>query len=350
MAAPDAAAPRARSAPASATIRRSGVWRPMGTVVALSGQVGGAKLADGLRRLRGRDLAVVVNTGDDHEVFGLAFSPDIDTMLYTLGGVASPAAGWEPEGETYALHDMLQRLGSEHRVRVGDRSFALPLLRTEALRLEYPLSQITLSFCKTLGIEARVLPMSNDPVRTVVVTEDGHVSYHEYLTELECEPVVKGFMYAGADVARIPDEVLEALYAPDLEAIVLCPANPYHTIQPILAVQGMRELLRECGAPVIGVSPIVGERALKGAAGKMMQELGHEVSARRAALEYYRLIDAFVIDSVDEAAAEGIRACGIEVAVAPTIMRSEDDRVALAQVVLDLAQTVRAQQEAERRG
>ena len=262
----------------------------------------------------------------------------------------APAAGWEPDGETYALHDMLQRLGSEHRVRVGDRSFALPLLRTEALRQDYPLSQITLGFCKTLGIEARVLPMSNDPVRTVVVTEDGHVSYHEYLTELECAPVVKGFMYAGADVARIPDEVLEALRQPDLEAIVLCPANPYHTIQPILAVQGMRELLRECGAPVIGVSPIVGERALKGAAGKMMQELGHEVSARRAALEYYRLIDGFVIDSVDEAAAEGIRACGIEVAVAPTIMRSEDDRVALAQVVLDLARTVRAQQEAERRG
>ena len=320
----------------------------MGTVVALSGQIGGAKLADGLRRLRGADLCVVVNTGDDHEVFGLAFSPDIDTMLYTLSGLASSSAGWEPAGETYVLHDMLLRLGSEHRVRVGDRSYALPLLRTEALRQEIPLSQATLGFCKTLGIEARVLPMSNDPVRTVVVTDDGHVSYHEYLTELECEPVVKGFLYAGADEARIPDELLEALYAPDLEAIVLCPANPYHTIQPILAVQGMRERLRESGAPVIAVSPIVGDRALKGAAGKMMQELGHEISARRAALEYYRLIDGFVIDSVDAASAEGIRACGIDVAVAPTIMRSDGDRVALAQVVLDLAQTVRARKEAER--
>jgi LPPG:FO 2-phospho-L-lactate transferase len=322
----------------------------MGTVVALSGQVGGAKLADGLRRLRGENLAVIVNTGDDHEVFGLAFSPDIDTMLYTLCGIASPAAGWEPAGETYTLHDMLHRMGSEHRVRVGDRSYALPLLRTEALREECTLSEITLRFCRSLGIEARVLPMSNDPVRTVVVTVDGHVSYHEYLTELECAPVVKGFMYAGADVARIPDEVLEALFAPDLEAIVLCPANPYHTIQPILAVQGMRERLRECGAPVIAVSPIVGDRALKGAAGKMMKELGHEVSARRAALEYYQLIDGFVVDSVDAAAAEDIRACGIDVAVAPTIMRSEDDRVALAQVVLDLAQAVRARKEAERSG
>ena len=319
----------------------------MGTVVALAGQVGGAKLADGFRRLRGKDFTVIVNTGDDHEVFGLAFSPDIDTMLYTLAGFASPAAGWEPEGETYALHEMLHLLGSEHRVRVGDRSMALPLLRTEALREECSLSQITLGFCKTLGIESRVLPMSNDPVRTVVLTEYGQASYHEYLTELECEPVVKGFLYAGAETARIPDEVLEALYAPDLEAIVLCPANPYHTIQPILAVQGMRELLRERGVPVIAVSPIVGNKALTGAAAKMMQELGHEPSARRAALEYYRLIDGFVIDSVDEAAAADIRACAIEVAVAPTIMRSEEDRVALAQVVLDLAGSLRARKAQE---
>jgi LPPG:FO 2-phospho-L-lactate transferase len=149
-------------------------------------------------------------------------------------------------------------------------------------------------------------------------------------------------LYAGADAARVPDEVLEALHAPDLEAIVLCPANPYHTIQPILAVHGMRDLLRERGVPVIAVSPIVGDKALKGAAGKMRQELGHEVSARRAALEYYLLIDGFVIDSVDEAAAADIRACAIEVAVAPTVMRSEEDRVALAQAVLDLAQRLRA--------
>jgi len=322
----------------------------VGKVVALAGQVGGAKLADGFRRLRGKDLTVIVNTGDDHEVFGLAFSPDIDTMLYTLAGIASPSAPWEPAGETYALHDMLHRLGSQHRVRVGDRSLALPLLRSEAQRAERTYSETTLSFCHLLGIDARVLPMSNDPVRTVVVTVDGHVSYHEYLTELECEPVVKGFLYAGADVARIPDEVLEALYAPDLEAIVLCPANPYHTIQPILAVQGMRELLRERGVPVIAVSPIVGDKALKGAAAKMMRELGHEASARRAALEYYRLINGFVIDNVDAAAADDIRACGIEVAVAPTVMRSDDDRVALAQVVLDLAHTLQARMEVERSG
>jgi LPPG:FO 2-phospho-L-lactate transferase len=320
----------------------------VGTVVALAGQVGGAKLADGLRRLRAEKLTVIVNTGDDHEILGLAFSPDVDTMLYTLAGIASPSAPWEPAGETYALDELLHRLGSEHRVRVGDRSIALPLMRTEALRAERTFCQSTLGFCKALGIDARVLPMSDDPVRTVVITDDGHVSYHEYLTVHECEPVVKGFLYAGADTARIPDEILEALYAPDLEAIVLCPANPYHTIQPILAIQGMREILRERAAPIIAVSPIVGDKALKGAAAKMMQELGHDPSVRRAALEYYGLIDGFVIDTVDEAAAADIRACDIEVAIAPTIMRSDEDRVALAQVVLDFARTLRAHKDAER--
>ena len=270
-------------------------------------------------------------------------------MSSTITGGEAPAClGFDPHPRIPRLR--LPRLSCDAHHHIFGPYADYPMQRERS----YTPPEATLAdyrrMCKTLGIEARVLPMSNDPVRTVVVTEDGHVSYHEYLTELECEPVVKGFLYAGADVARIPDEVMEALYAPDLEAIVLCPANPYHTIQPILAVQGMRELLRERGAPVIAVSPIIGDRALKGAAGKMMRELGHEVSARRAALEYYRLIDGFVVDSVDDAAADGIRACGIEVAVAPTIMRSEEDRVALAQVVLDLAQVVRARKEAERSG
>jgi len=320
----------------------------MGTVVALSGQIGGAKLADGFQRLRGKDVAVIVNTGDDYEAFGLAFSPDVDTMLYTLAGISSQGAGWEPAGETYALDEMLHRLGSLHQIRIGDRSLAAPMLRSDGLREDRRLAEITLEFGRRLGITARVLPMSDDPVRTMVITDDGHIAFDRYVTELQCEPAVRGFLYGGADEARIPDEVLEALHAPDLEAIVLCPANPYHTIRPILAVQGMRELLRAHGAPIIAVSPIVGDKALKGSAGKMMREMGHEPSARSVALHYYPLIDGFVIDSVDEAAAEGIRANGIDVAVAPTIMRSTEDRMALAQVVLDLAASVRARKERER--
>ena len=320
----------------------------MGTVVALAGQVGGAKLADGFQRLRGRDAVIIVNTGDDYEAFGLAFSPDVDTMLYTLAGISSAGAGWEPAGETYALDEMLHRLGSLHEIRIGDRSLAAPMLRANGLREEQRLSEITLEFGRRLGISARVLPMSDDPVRTMVITDDGHVAFDQYVTELQCEPAVRGFLYGGADDARIPDEVIDALHAPDLEAVVFCPANPYHTIRPILAVKGLSDLIRSRGVPVIAVSPIVGDKALKGTAGKMMRELGHEPSARSVALHYYPLIDGFVMDSLDEAAADGVRANGIDVAVVPTIMRSPEDRMALAQAVLDLAAKVRERKEKER--
>ena len=313
----------------------------MGTVVVLAGQVGGAKLADGLYRERGKDLVVVVNTADDYEHLGLAFSPDIDTVLYTLSGVGNPSTGWEPAGETHALYGMLKALGGPEQLVLGDKSLAAPLLRAAWLVDGRRLSAITLEFCERLGISARVLPMSDDPVRTHVLTEDGAISFQEYFTVYACEPVVKGFQYAGADVATIPPEIADALDSPDLEAVVIGPSNPYHTIRPILEVPGMRELLRKRGAPVIAVTPIVGGRALKGSAGKMMRELRHEASARRVALEYLRLIDGFVVDSEDAAEAEGVKALGMEALVAPTIMRTIDNRVALARAVLDFARTIR---------
>lgn len=313
----------------------------MGTVVALAGQIGGAKLAHGLARLRGKQLAVIVNTGDDTEVLGFSVSPDVDTMLYTLGGIADPARGWEPVDETFEFFEMVKRLGGPSRAPLGDRSLAMQALRAQALRDERRLTEITLDFCRALGIEARVLPMSDDPVRTQVLTEAGDVSYTEYFEELGCDPAVRGFFYAGAADARISDEVMEALYAPDLEAIVICPSNPYHTIRPILEVSGMRELLKSRGVPIVAVTPIVGGHALKGSAAKMMRELGHEVSARSVALEYYQLIDGFVIDHEDEALAEGLRATGFEVIAAKTFMRSMDDRSALAQTVLDFAASIR---------
>ncbi len=313
----------------------------MGQVVALAGQVGGAKLVDGLYHLRGKDLATVVNTGDDYEHLTLSFSPDIDTVLYTLAGIANPAAPWEPAVESHALHATLKQLGGPDRLTLGDRSLAAPLLRTAWLAEGRRLSEITLDFCKQLGIAARVLPMSDDPVRTHVLTDDGAVAFQEYFTTLGCEPVVRGFQYAGADAAMIPPEVADVLDSPDLEAVVICPANPYHTIRPILEVPGMRELVRKRGAPVIAVTPIVGGKALRGSAGKMMSELRHEASARRVALEYLRLIDGFVIDSEDAKAAEDVRASGIEVLVANTVMRSVEDRTALARAVLAFAQTIR---------
>ena len=314
----------------------------MGTVVALSGQVGGAKLADGLYRLRGRDLTVVVNTGDDFEHLGLSFSPDLDTVLYALAGVASPSSGWEPEGETRALYAMLRSLGGPDRPILGDKSLAAPLLRTDGLREDRSLTEITLEFCRQLGIEARVLPMSDDPVRTHVLTANGAVPFPEYFNELACDPPALGFQYAGAEDARLSDEVLDALHSNDLEAVVLGPCNPFHSIRPILEVNGMRQLLRKRGAPVVAVTPIVGAKALTGTAGKMMQELGREVTARSVAMEYYKLIDGFVIDVADEEQADGILACGLEVLVAPTVMRELEDRVRLAQTVLDFARAIRA--------
>lgn len=314
----------------------------MGTVVALSGQVGGAKLADGLYRLRGRDLAVVVNTGDDFEHLGLSFSPDLDTVLYALADVASATSGWEPAGETRALHAMLKSLGGPDRPILGDKSLAAPLLRADGLRADRTLTEITLEFCRQLGIEARVLPMSDDPVRTLVLTANGAVPFPEYFNELACEPTVLGFQYAGAEDARPSDEVLDALHSNDLEAVVLGPCNPFHSIRPILEVSGMRQLLRKRGAPVVAVTPIVGGKALSGSAGKMMRELGREVSARSVAMEYYKLVDGFVIDAVDEDQADGILACGMEVLVAPTVMRNLEDRVRLAQTVLDFARAIRA--------
>ncbi len=312
----------------------------MGTVVALGGQVGGAKLADGLYQLRKRDLTIIVNTGDDFEQMGLAFSPDLDTMVLMLGGLSSADAGWEPEGETYAQFGMLKALGGPDSVRMGDQSLAMPILRTEGLAAGRTLSEITQSFCQHLGISAKVLPMSDDRVRTQLLTAEGAISFQDYFSQLACEPVVTGFHYANAAEAIVPHAIVRALRAPDLEAVIIGCCNPYHTVRPILEIGAMRELLRKQGAPVIAVTPIVSGGALQGSAAKMMAELGHEVLPRTVAMEYYKLIDGFVIDQVDAEQAEGLRASGIEVLVAPTIMRTPNDRVELATRVLEFAKHV----------
>ena len=313
----------------------------MGTVVVLTAQVGGAKLAEGLYRLRGMDLAVVVNTGDDYRHLGLAFSPDLDTTLFTLAGLASATAGWEPEGETRALQGMLKQLGGPDRPLLGDKSLAAPLLRAEGLANERRLTEITLDFCRRLGIEALVLPMSDDPVRTNVLTDEGAMTFQQYYNELGCDPAVRGMQYAGAAEARISDEVLDALHSEDLEAVVIGPANPYHGIRPILELNGMRELIRRRGAPVIAVTPVVGGKALKGSAGKMMRDMGREPTALGAATEYRQFADGFVIDREDLALAEGVRSLGMQVLAVHTVMRTPEDRAALARSVLEFARSIR---------
>src|SRR5919201_4096823 len=203
------------------------------------------------------------------------------------------------------------QVGGPNRPVLGDRGLAAALLRAEGLANERRLTEITLDFCRYLGISARVLPMSDDRVRTHVITDEGAVTFQDYFTQLGCEPAVRGFQYAGADSARVPDEVIDALHAADLEAVVICPANPYHVIRPILEIAGMKELLRR-RAPVIAVTPIVGGRALKGSAAKMMRELGRELSARSVAGEYLRLIDGFVLDSEDSGLLESVRSLGMD--------------------------------------
>src|SRR5688500_6620092 len=313
----------------------------MGTVVALAGQVGGAKLAEGLQRLRGRELAVIVNTGDDYEHLGLAFSPDIDTMLYTLAGRASASAGWDLEGESRRAREMSRPVGGPGLRLLGDRAPAAALLRSDGLRVGRRLPEIPLDFARRLEIVARVLPMCDESVRTNVLTAEGAVTFHEYFNDLGCQPEVHGFQYAGAADARPSDEIFDALHAADLEAVVLCPANPYHAIRPIFEVNGMKELLRKRGAPVVAVTPIVGGKALKGTAGKMMRELGREPSPRGVAGEYLRLIDGFILDRVDADSAESVRSLGVEVLAAQTVMRTMEDRLALARAVLEFAAAVR---------
>jgi len=313
----------------------------MGTVVLLAAQLGGAKLAHGLYRLRAMDLTVVVNTGDDYRHLGLAFSPDLDSVLFALAGIASDTAGWEPEGETRALQGMLKQLGGPDRPLLGDKSLAAPLLRAEGLAEERRLTEITLDFCRRLGIDARVLPMSDDPVRTNVLTDEGAMTFHEYYYELACGPALRGLQYAGAAEARLSDEVLDALHAEDLEAVVICPANAYHGIRPILELAGMRELIRRRGAPVIAVTPVVGAKALKGSAGKMMRELGREPTALGAASEYRQFADGFVIDREDLALAQGVRSLGMRVLAVNTVMRTPEDRVALARSALEFASSIR---------
>ncbi len=313
----------------------------MGAVVLLGAQVGGAKLAEGLQRLRGKGLAVIVNTGDDFQHVGLAFSPDLDTMLYTLAGAASEEAGWEPAGETRRVQAMVSALGGPARPVLGDRSLAAPLLRTQGLAEGRRLTQVTLEFCRHLGVPARILPMSDDAVCTYVLTDEGAVRFQEYFNDLGCEPAVRGFQYAGAADARLSEEVLEALHAADLEAVIIGPANPYHAIRPILEVAGMRELLRSRGVPVVAVTPIIGGKALRGSAGKMMRELGREATARGVAAEYLRLADGFVVDEVDAGLVDSIASLGMRVLAVPTLMRSSEDRLALAKAVLDFAANIR---------
>jgi LPPG:FO 2-phospho-L-lactate transferase len=308
-----------------------------GRTVALCGGVGGAKLAYGLSRvLAPEELTIIVNTGDDFEHFGLAISPDIDTVLYTLAERANEAQGWGRADEQWTVMQELQRLGGENWFRLGDRDVALHLLRTQLLRAGNTLTQTTLEIARRLGVAHAILPMSDDPVRTIVHTDHGDLPFQHYFVRERCVPRAHGFSFAGAEKAQLSEGVHRALDIAGLRGIVLCPSNPYVSIAPMLAVPGMRERLRACPAPVVAVSPIVGGRALKGPAAKMMEETGAQVSALTVAQLYADFIDAILLDVEDAALAAQTGSDDPKVICAPTVMRTREDRVALAQTCLRL--------------
>jgi LPPG:FO 2-phospho-L-lactate transferase len=306
-------------------------------VIALAGGVGGAKLADGLARLLAERLTVVVNTGDDFTHLGLHISPDLDTVMYTLAGIANPKTGWGIVDETWNFMTQVERLGGPAWFRLGDRDLATHALRTERLAAGETLSAVTGRLCRSLGVAPRLLPMSDDPVRTMIRSEDGELPFQDYFVRLGCAVPVRGIRYAGSETARINPALAALGAAPDLAAIVICPSNPYLSVDPILAVPGMREWLRARGNPIVAVSPIVGGAAIKGPAAKIMAELGASVSAVGIAQHYRGLVDGLVIDEADAALASEITAEGMAARVAPTVMSAPEDRVALAHTCLAFA-------------
>jgi LPPG:FO 2-phospho-L-lactate transferase len=305
-----------------------------GHVVALAGGVGGAKLADGLARLLGERLSVIVNTGDDFSHLGLHISPDLDTVMYTLAGIANPQTGWGIAGETWNFLGQAERLGGPAWFRLGDRDLATHVLRTERLAVGATHTAVTAALCRALGVAATLLPMSDDPVRTIICTDDGELPFQDYFVRLACAVPVRGIRYDGALAARL-NPALAAFR--ELSAIIICPSNPYLSVDPILAVSGQRAWLRAQGCPIVAVSPIVGGAAIKGPAAKIMAELGVPASAVGIARHYAGLVDGLVIDAADAALVPEIAAEGMTVKVAPTVMSNSDDRVALARTCLAFA-------------
>jgi LPPG:FO 2-phospho-L-lactate transferase len=306
-------------------------------IVALAGGVGGAKLADGLAGiLPAEDLTLVVNTADDFDHLGLHISPDLDTVVYTLAGVANPETGWGRAGDTWNFLTTLRALGGPSWFHLGDKDLALHAERTRRLAEGWSLSDVTAHVARALGARHRVLPMSDDRVRTVVETNEGLLPFQEYFVARACAPTVLGFRFEGASRAEPAPGVLEAIQAAD--RVILAPSNPWVSIDPILAVPRIREALRS--KIVVGVSPIVGGRAIRGPAAKMFADLGIEPSALAVAEHYRGVLKGIVIDLVDAEQGPMIGRLGIEVRATATVMRVPADRRRLAEEMLSFAETL----------
>ncbi len=315
-----------------------------GRVLALSGGVGGARLIAGLAAvLPPSQLLAVVNTGDDFEHFGLHIAPDLDSVMYHLAGVESTASGWGIDGESWNFLEALERLGGETWFRLGDRDLATHIRRSSLLREGHSLAGATAALCRSFGLKTPLLPMSDDPVRTLICTAEGEMSFQDYFVRAGCAPQVSGFRFQGAEEARALPAFLDCLEGEKLQGVVICPSNPYVSIDPILSLPGIREALCRCQAPVAAVSPIIRGKALKGPAAKMMEELGVDPSAAAVAVRYRELLDGFLLDDADRDAAAAIREeTGLVVRAVPSLMRSQAERAALARQVLDFFHELRS--------
>ena len=319
----------------------SAIAAPTHQVLALSGGVGGAKLADGLaRRLAPGRLAIACNTGDDFEHLGLTICPDIDSVLYRLAGRNDMERGWGLAGESWVVMGALKTIGGEAWFQLGDLDLATHLHRTHLLRQGRTLTEVTRELATALDIAHAVWPMSDDPVRTIVQCAAGQLPFQHYFVREQCRPAVTGFHFEGIDAARPHPGMMHMLSGGSVEAVIICPSNPFVSVDPILNLPGVRAALKQCGAPVIAVSPIVGGQAIKGPAAKMMKELDMPVSAAAVAAYYGDLLQGMVIDKVDAAQAAAIEATGTPVRVAQTVMNSAADRCMLADFVMSFAQSL----------
>jgi LPPG:FO 2-phospho-L-lactate transferase len=301
-------------------------------IIALAGGVGGAKLADGLAKaLPSGQLKVIVNIGDDFDHLGLRICPDLDTVCYTLAGIANPETGWGRDGETWNVMESVAALGGPTWFRLGDRDLATHLERTRLLAAGIPLSEITRRFCQAWGIRQEIFPASDDRIPTYVDTDEGEMPFQEYFVKRGYQPRVMGFRFENAERSRPAPGVLGAIR--ESEVVVICPSNPWVSIDPILSVPGVRQALS--GKAVLAVSPIIGGQAVKGPAAKMYEELGTSPSALAVAQHYGSatrggLLTAFVLDQRDEAQIEPVRALGIQALSTETWMKTMQDRLQLA--------------------
>ena len=302
-------------------------------IAALAGGVGGAKLAHGLAHiLPPEDLTVIVNTGDDFEHYGLCICPDLDTVCYTLAGLANPETGWGRVGETWNVIENASALGGPDWFRLGDKDLGTHLERTRRLKEGDSLSQITKDFCRVWGIKHKILPMSDQPVRTMVDTDEGELAFQEYFVHRRCEPRVKGFRFDNVDNAEPAPGTKDAIQSAD--AVVFCPSNPWVSIDPILRV------IKDIDKPIFAISPIIGGQTVKGPAAKMYSELGIEPSAYAVANHYHNLLTGFVMDKIDAQLIESVKSLNIQTRVTNTLMNSLEDRRQLAVETLDFIREV----------